>query len=354
MKNNTKKQKQLALTLPHLAFVLFVLVCSSAHSKAIPYEKFYSFESISPSGKAAIEKFRSDYRQYLNNELSHYDAKRRNEITHIFEKCLDHSYRDDLQTSNMLLKRLYKKYPKDPVVLWHLAINYFVMARRLPEDEMPKQIELLRHGFQKSKECIALAPNNADCWISYAASHGALALAEGIFETISEISDVKEELLKAYSMLKQVKNRCPMAPHGLDSLDVAVSALSEFNRLAPDWWLFKLISGVRGDKEASWNYAKELKVHDLASANIVARSALCHGANSDNQELINKGIALVVKGLGFELLHPFDESEYRRLARLYNAIGKLEDPDPDDYFELGCHEFGNDNKEALQKKSSKK
>ena len=32
--------------------------------------------------------------------------------------------------------------------------------------------------------------------------------------------------------------------------------------------------------------------------------------------------------------------------------GDLADPEPDDYFELGCHEFGNDDDEALEKKST--
>ena len=144
-----------------------------------------------------------------------------------------------------------------------------------------------------------------------------------------------------------------MAPWGVDSLHVAIGALSEFYRLAPDWWLFKLISGVRGDKEKSWSYAKQLEVSDLASANIVARSALCHGADSENQALIDKGIAFVAKGIQFELLHPFDESEYRRLARLYNGISELENPEPNDYYELGCHEFGNDDKDALEARAAK-
>ena len=46
-----------------------------------------------------------------------------------------------------------------------------------------------------------------------------------------------------------------MAANGVDSLHVAIGGLAEYYRLAPDWWIFKLISGVRGDKEKSWKYA---------------------------------------------------------------------------------------------------
>ena len=58
----------------------------------------------------------------------------------------------------------------------------------------------------------------------------------------------------------------------------------------------------------------------------------------------------MAKGMTFELLHPFDEAEYRRLARLYNAVAKLNNPEPEDYYDLACVEFGNDDKEALKKK----
>ena len=116
-----------------------------------------------------------------------------------------------------------------------------------------------------------------------------------------------------------------------------------------DWWIFGVIAGVRGDKEKSWHYAKQLKVSELATTNMVARSALCFGADSEKQSLIDRGVALVEKGMRFELIHPFDESEYRRLARLHKGIQELQDPEPDDYFELGCHEFGNDDRDSLKK-----
>ena len=112
------------------------------------------------------------------------------------------------------------------------------------------------------------------------------------------------------------------------------------------------MAGVRGDKEKAWFYANQMPVNELGSANIVGRSALCRGADSEDQKLVDKGIAIVAKGVEYELVHPFDESEYRRLARLHNAIGELEAPEPDDYYELGCHEFGNDDDEALKNKSA--
>ena len=137
-----------------------------------------------------------------------------------------------------------------------------------------------------------------------------------------------------------------------DVIDEAVGALAEFYRLVPDSWLFGVVAGVRGDKGKAWFYANQMPVNELGSANIVGRSALCRGADSENQKLIDKGISIVAKGVNYELVHPFDESEYRRLARLYNAIGELDEPEPDDYFELGCHEFGNDDDEALKNKSA--
>ena len=329
------------------------LTPSAQATQLVPEEKAFAFDKISPQGKAAIETFRQSYREFLTRELSSHDAATQADITQVFEQCLDNSYADDLMASNRLLIQLNEKYPKEPVILWHLAVNYFIVARRLPEDQLDEQIKLLRKGFNKSKECLSITQKNPDCWLTYAASHGALALAEGIFDTISEISDVQDEMHKAYDILTKEKDRCPMAPWGVDSKHVALGALAEYYRLAPDWWLFKLLSGVRGDKEKSWHYAAKMKVNDVSTANIAARSAMCLGANTDDQKLIDQGIALMAKGMTFELLHPFDEAEYRRLARLYNAVAKLNNPDPDDYYDLACVEFGNDDKSALKDKSSK-
>ena len=325
-----------------------------AHATQLVQEnKGFDFDKISPQGKKAIEDFRQSYREFLTRELSNYEPAIQADITNVFEQCLDNSYADNLLGSNKLLKQLDKKYPNEPVILWHLAVNYFIVARRLPEDQLDKQIALLKLGFDKSKQCLEVTKTNPDCWLTYAASHGALAVAEGIFDTISEISDVQDEMHKAYRILKKETDRCPMAPWGVDSKHVALGALAEYYRLAPDWWLFKLLSGVRGDKEKSWKYAQQMKVNDVSTANIAARSAICLGADSDNQALIDQGIALMAKGMTFELLHPFDEAEYRRLARLYNAIAKLDNPEPDDYYDLACVEFGNDDKDALKKKSDK-
>ncbi len=332
-------------------FTMLTLGAPAQATQLVQEHKAFAFDKISPQGKKAIEDFRQAYREFLTRELSNYDPAVQADITKVFEECLDNSYADNLLGSNKLLKKLDKKYPNEPVILWHLAVNYFIVARRMPEDQLDKQIELLKLGFAKSKQCLEVTQTNPDCWLTYAASHGALAVAEGIFDTISEISDVQDEMHKAYEILKKETDRCPMAPWGVDSKHVALGALAEYYRLAPDWWLFKLLSGVRGDKAKSWKYAQQMKVFDVSTANIAARSAICLGADSDNQKLIDQGIALMTKGMTFELLHPFDEAEYRRLARLYNAIAKLDNPEPEDYYDLACVEFGNDDKDALKKKS---
>lgn len=336
-----------------LSVLVILSVGVPAHSTQLVKEKkSFAFEKISPNGKKAIEDFRQSYREFLTRELSNYEPAIQADITKVFEECLDNSYADNLLASNKLLKKLDKKYPDEPVILWHLAVNYFIVARRLPEEQLDKQIELLKLGFEKSKQCMKVTKTNPDCWLTYAASHGALAVAEGIFDTISEISDVQDEMHKAYRILTKETDRCPMAPWGVDSKHVALGALAEYYRLDTDWWLFKLLSGVRGDKEKSWKYAQQMKVNDVSTANIAARSAICLGADTDNQALIDKGITLMAKGMTFELLHPFDEAEYRRLARLYNAVAKLDNPEPEDYYDLACVEFGNDDKGALKKKSA--
>lgn len=305
----------------------------------------YAYERVSQKGKNAIAKFKADYRTRLDTEMAHRDEASRKEIIEVFEECINLGYGSDLQSANKLLVALDKKYPDEPVILWHLAVNYFMVARRLGED-FKAQRPLLAKGIQKTARCLEIAPDNADCHLSYAASRGASAIAHGIFSTISEIEEIQELMLNAHKVTKA--KPFPMAPYGITSYHVATGALAEFYRLVPDWWIFKMLAGVRGDKAKAWSYAKTMPVKEIGSTNIVARSALCEGARSEDQKLIDKAIALIVNGVQMDLMHPFDEPEFNRLARLYDAIGALAEPSFDDYYELGCYEFGNDDKSKLE------
>ena len=306
----------------------------------------YAYAKVSQKGKDAIVAFKNLYRERLNSELNHRDETSRNEIIDVFQQCINLGYNADLNSANKLLVALDKKYPDEPVILWHLAVNYFMVARRLGED-FEAQRPLLKQGINKTARCLELAPDNADCHLSYAASRGAHAIANGIFSQLSEISEIEQLMLHAHRVTKN--NPFPMAPYGIDSYHVATGALAEFYRLVPDWWIIKVLTGgTRGDKAKAWSYAKEMPVHEIGSTNIVARAALCEGARAENSALIDRAIGLIARGVRMDLMHPFDEPEFNRLARLYDAIGGLEDPSFDDYFELGCYEFGNDDKSQVE------
>ena len=305
----------------------------------------YAYEKVSQKGKDAIATFKAVYRKRLDTEMAHRDEASRKEIIEVFEKCINLGYDADLKSANKLLVALDKKYPDEPVILWHLAVNYFMVARRLGED-FPAQRPLLEQGILKTARCLEIAPDNPDCHLSYAASRGASAIAHGIFSTISQISEIEKLMLHAHKVTKA--KPFPMAPFGISSFNVATGALAEFYRLVPDWWIFKVLAGVRGDKAKAWSYAKTMPVKEIGSTNIVARAALCEGARSEDQKLIDKSMGLIVQGIEMDLMHPFDEPEFNRLGRLYDAIGALKDPSFDDYFELGCYEFGNDDKSKLE------
>ena len=328
-----------------IATMLSILCISHSAFAETAGSRTYAYDRVSQKGKNAIAAFKAQYRSSLDAELVHRDEASRKEIIDVFEKCINLGYSADLKSANKLLVALDKKYPDEPVILWHLAVNYFMVARRLGED-FKAQIPLLDKGIQKTARCLEIAPDNADCHLSYAASRGASAVAHGIFSTISQISEIEQLMLHAHKVTKT--KPFPMAPYGISSFDVATGALAEFYRLVPDWWIFKVIAGVRGDKAKAWSYAKTMKVNEIGSTNVVARSALCEGARSQDETLVNKAIELIVEGVQMDLMHPFDEPEFNRLARLYDAIGALEEASFDDYYELGCYEFGNDDKSKLE------
>lgn len=328
-----------------IAVMLSVFLSAELSLAQTAGTRTYAYDRVSQKGKNAIKTFKERYRDSLDAEMAHRDEASRKEIIDVFEQCINLGYDADLKSANKLLVALDKKYPDEPVILWHLAVNYFMVARRLGED-FEAQIPLLDKGIKKTARCLEIAPDNADCHLSYAASRGASAVAHGIFSTISQISEIEQLMLHAYKVTKA--KPFPMAPYGITSFDVATGALAEFYRLVPDWWIFKVIAGVRGDKAKAWSYAKTMKVNEIGSTNVVARSALCEGARSEDEKLVNKAIKLVVDGVQMDLMHPFDEPEFDRLARLYDAIGALEEPSFGQYYELGCYEFGNDDKSKLE------
>lgn len=336
----------LAVTLTGTAVLAGPLTSSVAR------EKFLDVSSFRPPTQEAVKTFREAYRDRNVREFGHLSEGAREQVVNALEHCLELGYQTRLQEVNSILLGLDEKHPGEAVIQWHLGMNYFLIARRLDrETGREEQIALFKKGIEKTEACLTVAPGNADCQLVAAASRGALSLVQGIFATISEISSVRDGFHRAYEL--SVKEPYPLAPWGVDTLHAARGALAEFYRLAPDWWLFKVISGVRGDKEKSWFYASQMSVNEVGTANIVARSALCYGADSGKEELIGRAIEVLKKGVTLDLIQSFDEPEYRRLARLYNGVVHLKEADdPSDYYELGCHEFGNDDKSQLRAKKS--
>ena len=321
-------------------------------TSSVAGEKFLDVSSFRPPTQEAVNTFRKVYRERNMREFGHLSEGERHQVVSSLEQCLELGYQTRLEEVNSILLGLDEKYPDEPVLQWHLGMNYFLIARRLERKSgREEQILLFRKGIEKTEACLVVAPLNADCQLVYAASRGALALVQGIFATISEMASVRDGFHRAYEL--SAKEPYPLAPWGVDTQHAARGALAEFYRLAPDWWLFKVVSGVRGDKEKSWFYASQMSVNEVGTANIVARSALCYGADSSKEELIGRALEVLKQGVTLDLIQSFDEPEYRRLARLYNGIVHLKDADEaSDYYELGCHEFGNDDKSQLRAKKS--
>ena len=331
--------------------IVLMLACSAAPAAAkssaalLPAERDFQYDILSQKSKDAIAEYRQIYRARNEREVEHLPNDQQAAILGAIERAADLGYSSKLKEANALLAETADQFPKESMLRWHVAATHFLMGRGFKDEE--SQARTYRLGIEQAKECFEFAPGTPDCWLAYAALLGSLSLAEGIIDTISAMEEVYVSLHKAYELSN--RDPYPLGPWGIDSKHVATGGLAEFYRLVPDWWIFGVLAGVRGDKSKSWHYAKDMPVNDLGSANIVIRSALCHGGESENQALIDRALELIAKTKTFEITHPLDESEYRRFASLYNALSQIESPDFDDYFELGCYEFGNSDKSKLEK-----
>ncbi len=308
-------------------------------------EKAFVLKELSPQGQKEIADFLKAIRTRAADIIVTQNPEERAEIIEGIMKVADLGYASKFKEANALLLGLEKKYPKESIIMWQLSANYFFIATKIDGADADVKANNLRAGMIRSKKCLELLPKSPGCRLAYAALYGTLGLVEGIFDTISSMEEVHDSLHLALELSK-TKN-FPMAPRGITSHHVALGAIAEFYRLVPDWWIFKVMAGVRGDKEKSWNYAKQIPVENLGVANIVVRSALCWGGASENMKIVEHGLNVLSTSMQMEMLHPFDERELSRLTKLYRELATLEEADFDDYYDLGCKEFGNDEKDTL-------
>ena len=334
---------QLSLFAGALAFILSGL--SFGAPLDLKVEKAFVLNELSPQGQKDIADFLTAIRTRAGEIIVTQDAAQRAEIIAGIMKVADLGYASKFQDANALLLGLEKKYPKESIIMWQLSANYFFIATRIDGADAEVKANNLRAGMIRSRKCLELLPNSPGCRLAYAALYGTLGLVEGIFDTISSMEEVHDSLHMALELSKS--QNFPMAPRGITSHHVALGAIAEFYRLVPDWWIFKVMAGVRGDKEKSWSYAKQIPVRNLGVANIVVRSALCWGGASEDIKIVEHGLRVLSTSMQLEMLHPFDERELSRLTKLYRELAALEEADFDDYYDLGCKEFGNDEKDTL-------
>ena len=329
------------------AVVLTGLLVSFSGAHAAPLglklEKKFVLLELSEQAQLDIKTFLADV-ESRTVELVRNPANRKEVVAGIM-KVARLGYESNFHDANTVLLDLEKKYPDEPIIMWQLSANYFFMATKLDGSDTDLKITRLRAGMKRSKECLKTMPNSAGCRLAYAALLGTLGLVEGIFDTISSMEEVSDSLHIALGLSDE--KTFPMAPNGITSRHIALCAMAEFYRLVPDWWIFGVMAGVRGDKEKSWHYASQIPVENLGVANVVVRAALCFGGESEDTKLIEHGLSVLATAMQMEMLHPFDEREYSRLAKLYRGLAALEDADFDDYVDLGCYEFGNDEQDGL-------
>ena len=330
-----------------IVLAVSTLMISSAHGAPLDLkvEKAFVLSELSQQGQEDIAEFLQAVRTRAAEIIVTEKPSEREEIIAGIMKVANLGYASKFQEANTLLLGLEKKYPRESIIMWQLSANYFFIATKIDGADAEVKANNLRAGMIRSKKCLELLPNSPGCRLAYAALLGTLGLVEGIFDTISSMEEVHESLHLALELSKT--QNFPMAPRGITSHHVALGAVAEFYRLVPDWWIFKVMAGVRGDKEKSWSYAKQIPLKNLGVANIIVRSALCWGGTSEDMKTVEHGLSVLSSSMQMEMLHPFDEREYSRLTKLYRALAALEEPEFDDYADLGCKEFGNDEKDTL-------
>ncbi len=328
-------------------FLTAALLLSGGGIKAddanLTYKKF-DFNALTPSQEKAFDIFHKAFKARIERDLAHLGKAKAQEIA---VKMLEGriSVREGKPNLNFeILSELHHEYPKEPIFIWNLALQYYSRNEAMPFDQTEQRLKILEEGKGFTEQCVKLAPENADCWLSWVAIHARTAALRGIFAQLFSVSEIYDAMEKAYVLAKK-----DPFPYGINmnNFGQASFALIEFYRVLPDSFFFKVITGKRGDKQKSYEYAKALKAdthnQNLTTFAAFAKAALCHGGRVQDKAIVDAGVAALKGGLTMSLGSVVDQDANRRIIDTYKELKALPShEDFDKIAEIGCKDYGSE------------
>jgi hypothetical protein len=209
--------------------------------------------------------------------------------------------------------QLAHELPHSAAPQWRLARAYWRYSESLPPGEQATRLEYFLLADVASARGIEIDDECAECMLWRYASLGRLATTRGVVTAARDISTMAKLLERGIALNPQHSD----GPYN-STLGNLYYASATFYRMVPDWFWFKWVLGVRGDKERALRDARtavsmaEMRVDYQIE---LGASLLCLGERRENSAHVSEGEHVLRKAIDLPHLLPTDaiDQEYAKI-----------------------------------------
>ena len=171
-----------------------------------------------------------------------------------------------------------------------MCLNYYEIGEQMNaknSQERKKKIELYNRMISVAKEGIKYAPDKGECYFMRGLANARLSTTKGVFSSLFSAKKIEKDWLEAIKHSSDY-----VSPKNENLQASSYIAIGTYYRLCPDFFLLKLLFGIKGDMDKAVNYCTKAYELDPTRIEIVKElgiSYISRGLKRKNQEDISEG-----------------------------------------------------------------
>lgn len=257
-------------------------------------------------------------------------------------------YIEALEKARLMFAQSRKLAPKNPESYWLAGETNYMIGELLPDTAKERRAKLYEEIIALARACLKdIDPNDPGCNHFLATGMGRLATTRGVLASMRSAAEIERSWKRGLDA-----NPSRVLVWG-DPLKVNIQyGLGVYYRMAPDWWIMKVMLGTRGDKKkavALFKAASAAQPFRLELQKEYAVALLCLGTNDDDDKALAAGKALMKRIVAGE----FDTQDVRATDPIdkKHAAEMLAAPEKAcGYSRDGYQEIDRDKAESMYKK----
>jgi len=196
---------------------------------------------------------------------------------------------------------------------WRSARMFWLAADTLEPERRIEKIAYFERSGAMAARGLELDPDCAECMLWKFTAMGRLATTRGIWTSMRQVPEMADLLDRAIEL--EPRHRDDENNSTLGNLHYT-SAI--FYRVMPDWFVIRLLLGVRGDKERALDHSRralELHPSRLDYQIEVGTQLMCLGSSRGDDALLAEGDATLQRATAREA-HTLDDQREIVAARI--------------------------------------